>query len=565
MKIWRMLALALGCTFTVSAFTACEGIGGLFDKGDSSEEISSSQSSFVEEQDKKTTHTYNVTGVFNVAQTEEGADFQVNITAPELAQLNEQTATIVQMLQNVYFVDGYVYYNSGTSWAQSPATIWAGLEEEGADPREIQGAITEAINTLKEYASTSATISMSYKNEVNAILDYFGSLTPQTTLLAVTDKVLAFADTSIEDIKTYIIENEVGSKTLGEVHTMINDYLAENTEYADIDEAVEALLEKPEVAMMFEEIAGEFITVEEVVEMDLDAEIDKHAKMTVDEFLNRVIEILESDGSEFVPSSMKEIPNAGIESISTTEESEEENEWETITIEGLVTELEATLQETTLGDILPNDAWMTLAMCNAIEVTKCDITLTTEATFGEFNSAVLGFVFAVEVENIPNVVTEYVLNIDLTVTLVDEITAPSGVVYMCYECEKNNLEDSSVAPRENGYVLCDVCLEQMSWEICEYCYTRKVDAMFRTGEHGEGVYCGECAPLLDNIACEDCGFRETDIVVAYREELERYLCDYCYQYTWDICSGCYEFKQDAMYREDLGDIYCEECYAEQAN
>jgi hypothetical protein len=223
------------------------------------------------------------------------------------------------------------------------------------------------------------------------------------------------------------------------------------------------------------------------------------------------------------------------------------------------------LTETTLGDVLPKNAWMTLAMCNAIEVTACDITLTTEATFSNLNSAKLGFKFTFEMETAPNVITEYVLNLDATLQLVDKITAPSGVVCTCYGCGKNNLDDKSIAPRENGYVLCNACFEQMTWETCEYCHTRKADATFRTGEHGEGVYCDDCAPLLNNIPCEGCTNRETDIGIAFREDQEEYLCDHCYKYTWAICVWCHDHKQDAKYREDLKEIYCEECYAEKAN
>ena len=564
MKIWRKLAILLGLTFAFS-FTACEMPFGDKDSSeDSSSSIGDSGSTITPDVDVDNVETYNFNISVKIADEENGGDYQISITAPEITELGGEAAMAVAMLENIYVVDGFTYIKQGETWMQSDVSIWALLEQSGIPAEDAKTEITNLFAELKELEIPTTSIKYSYANEVNATLDYIGALSKQTTLMTVVDDALGFVDTSFAEIKTYIIEQEVGSMTVGEMHTAINGYLAENTEYADIDAVVEYVLSMEEVAPLVEEISGGAMTAADIIAMDVDEMLVEYHTMTVDDLINMAIMLISSSqGEQGGAAPLPEI-EGGVETVSATLEEDNANSesaMQEITLEGLVEMAEGYLNTTTLGDLIPDDeVWMAVMMCNALNVTKCDIVLATESVFKELKSASVDFAFAVEMLGAEKVT--YELNVALDVAFVETIAAPTNAYRTCYACGANSVE-TTVLPRENGYVLCNACNETFDWEYCEYCGELKEDAVWREDEDDAGYWCDECAPKMAIIPCAYCENREEGIGTAWREKAGEYLCDQDYAANFlPQCDGCYENKADVTQRDDIGGAYCDECYAE---
>ena len=71
------------------------------------------------------------------------------------------------------------------------------------------------------------------------------------------------------------MDNQVGLMTVGQIHENINAYIVENTEYADIDEAVDYLLSDEQIASMLSMMLEGEITVEELIAVDIDAKLEE--------------------------------------------------------------------------------------------------------------------------------------------------------------------------------------------------------------------------------------------------------------------------------------------------
>jgi hypothetical protein len=295
----------------------------------------------------------------------------------------------------------------------------------------------------------------------------------------IVDDMLAPMDTSVADIKNYIIDNQVGLMTVGQIHENINAYIVENTEYADIDEAVDYLLSDEQIASMLSMMLEGEITVEELIAVDVDAKLEEFASVTVDELITVLFTSMEDDTT----SSDSSYEEGTVYDV--------QEEVTVITLEELIMELETALQTTTLGDMIDEEAeiWTIIAMCNTINVSKCDITIVTEATFGKLSSESLLFVLEAEMLAGGEKV-EIALNLTLDVEIVESIEAPSSAICYCYQCSANNLEDDTVKARDNGYVLCDECTVSFEWEYCVNCWEKKEDCVYR--EDLEDYYCDDC-------------------------------------------------------------------------
>ena len=242
MKFWKKIAAVLSVTFAFSSFAACD--GGKSNSANSSGNEVSSEESFEQESSMPETgatkQTYNVDVDMKLAQTQEGVDMQISFAAPE-----ETTGEI-------RLVDGFAYLMEEGLWMQASSKVGADDDSMNA----LMASFASVMEDILEQEATSATLTLSYKNEVNAVLDYIGKLKKQTPLVKIVDDMLAPMDTSLADIKNYIIDNQVGLMTVGQIHENINAYIVENTEYADIDEAVDYLLSDEQIASMLSMISA---------------------------------------------------------------------------------------------------------------------------------------------------------------------------------------------------------------------------------------------------------------------------------------------------------------------
>ncbi len=435
MKIWKKLSLLLSLSFMFSTLTACDA---LFGGGDSSsaggetsqsEEVTSDENSEKEEETPKTTETYEFAVSAQVAATDKGVDMKVNIDSD--VAVDEETATVMGVLQEVYYVDDFVYVQEPDSgiWVKSPSSVAYMMGVDAAMWTDMMLTASEVVKAVKETSAANATITMDYADEINEFLDYMSTVTDQTPLVDVLDAVLAVDGYSYQMLIDEAIGLNLGAYTVSEVYAAVQDLVVSNTEFDTLPEFKDALFADEDFYATLVEALGEEAALT-AKEYDIAAAEVRYGNWTMDQVLCEI----------------------------------SDDQFQTVEI--LIRGASAALGEVTLADVFGADAGVAeiALVCSVIEVTEYSIVTEVTAARGKIAGASIAFDFAVEI-NMGTEIMEYVFGIDMAVEFVDEVVAPTGAMTMCNECGELTTDFYN-----NEVYLCEECKAQLDARYGEYSF-----------------------------------------------------------------------------------------------
>lgn len=436
MKIWKKLSLLLSLSFMFSTLTACDALFGGGESASESEQISQSEegtseeNSEQEEETPKTTETYELAVSAQVAATDRGVDMKVEVDTSNL-DMDEETATVMGVLQEVYYVDDFLYAQDPDSgiWVKMPSSMAYMMGENAAMWTDMLLTASDVVKTIKETSAANATITMDYADDMNNFLDYMSTVTDQTPLVDVLDAVLAIDGYSYQMLIDDVLGLNLGAYTVSEVYATVQDLVVANTEYATLPEFKDALFADEDFYAMLVDALGEEAALT-AKEYDIAAAEVRYGNWTMDQVLCEI-----SDD-------------------------------EIQTVEILVRGISTALGEVTLADVFGADAGVTeiALLCSMIEVSEYKIVTDIKASRGKLAGASIAFDFAVEI-NIGTEILEYVIGMDMEVEFVDEVVAPTGAMTMCNECGQPTTDFYN-----NEVYLCEDCKANMDARYGEYSF-----------------------------------------------------------------------------------------------
>jgi len=126
----------------------------------------------------------------------------------------------------------------------------------------------------------------------------------------------------------------------------------------------------------------------------------------------------------------------------------------------------------------------------------------------------------------------------------------------CFErfsaCEVCGSADADYSEELYGY-FCEACFADKT--VCYNCEDSSKKSFYR--ESYRGYYCDECFGDGEQSCCEYC-HKLTDEPFVY-ERFDYTCCEECFKRV-SVCYGCIDYSKDTVYREDLHNYYCDECY-----
>jgi hypothetical protein len=283
---------------------------------------------------------------------------------------------------------------------------------------------------------------MSYADDVNLVLQYLATLNSETLVVDVIDTFLAFEDLSYDAIIEDLLSRQLGALTVEQVYAMVEAKLIAGTEFTSLQEMKEALFANEEFYnALVVEIGAE--NAEIAKGFDLNSIVTDYGEMTLDDVINVASE----------------------EQIQTVE----------IFIRAFDTEF----KKVTLGDIFgtmddtQDDVTEYMEATSNVEyyfeelafinVTKFDVTATTDSTLGKLSAAQVTVDFAMEVDT-DEAIMELVFDLDMGINFVDEVTAPTGAMTMCYGCSQGTTS------LYGEVYLCDECKALSDARYGEYSF-----------------------------------------------------------------------------------------------
>ena len=457
MKIWKKLTLLLSLSFAFSSLTACDMLfGGTEESSSSNSETSESG----EPEPIKMTAKYDFAIAADVAETENGYDMKLGLKAEGLPE-DEETKMVLSALNEIYYVDDFIYAQNPETkkWHKSSSTLGYLMAEEGQEVyAQAMTSVSQAIAELKSMEATDSTVTMSYAEEINRVLDYLAELNSETLLVDVIDDVLALEDTSFDQIVNKLVSYKLGEYTVAQVYAKAEEYVVNETEFESLQELKTALFADE---AFYQAIQAEFgeEAAQTAKDFDISTVVTDYGTMTMDDVFAELVGDESATIEVFITMFAQELkqvtlgdimgvgPGAGMGNIIMTPSSE-------IGYMAAATEPE-------------NAAVYYFEALSMIEVSKFDMVATLDANAGKLSSAKVEFDVAIQLD-MGDMIMEYAVGLDMTLNLVNKVVAPTDVVTMCYNCD----QETDLLYKDKVY-LCEDCKARIDARYGTYGFVYK--------------------------------------------------------------------------------------------